>query len=46
MPHTRPHMEASGCITIRLAIFKEIIWAGVKHPLLNFEVSDLDWATL
>ena len=39
-------MEASGCITIGLAIFKELIWAGVKHPLMNFEVSDPEWITL
>jgi hypothetical protein len=29
-------MEASGCITIDLAIFKKLTWAGVKHPLTNF----------
>ena len=39
-------MEASGCITIGLAIFKELIWVGVKHPLMNFEVSNPDWVTL
>ena len=39
-------MEASGCITIGLANFKELIWAGDKHPLMNFEVSDPNWVTL
>ena len=37
-----PLMEASGCITIGLPIFKELMWAGVEHPLMNFGVLDPD----